>query len=146
MKNRIDPVLPVGCIRVNDQRKARLHRLLSGDAAKNAAGPGIDIDNDNLSAIHEFQTIAQLLRVKLRSTQIGHVPIRWARPAAGNPLDEREALPSCSRFAQMILITVRAGLRRRCDGQGNGKRKQFWQRSGQQGHAKRISGRALNKR
>src|SRR3546814_3123874 len=75
---------------------------MSGFAADDPAGAGIDIDDDDLAAVHEFQLVEHPPRVELRPAQIGHVVIGRARADVGDQLAQRDHLSLRRRFAQIV--------------------------------------------
>src|SRR3546814_6784550 len=52
---------------------------LSGFAADDPARAGIDIDDDDLAAVHEFELVEHPPRIELRPAEIGHVDRKSTR-------------------------------------------------------------------
>src|SRR3546814_18912405 len=79
---------------------------LSGFAADVPARAGIDIDDDELAAVHEFELVEHPSRIELRHAASGHVVIRRPRTNVGDQPAQRQHLPLCRRFAPLVLAAI----------------------------------------
>src|SRR3546814_6321907 len=71
--------------KISLRRNGRLLEL-SGFAADDPARAGIDIDDDDLAAVHEFELVEHPSRIELRRAEIGHVVIRRPRTNVGDQI------------------------------------------------------------
>src|SRR3546814_8938592 len=88
--------------------EARHERPGSGLAADDATGPRVDIDDNHLVAVHEFQRIDHPLRNEAGTAEIGHVAIGRMRAHLGDQPTQRDHLSLCRRLAQIFLVAVRS--------------------------------------
>ena len=112
-------------------------------SADDPAGPRIDIDDDDLRAVHEFQRIEHPAGIELRPAEIGHAAVGRTRFDFGDQPVERDHLPLRRGFAQIVLVTIAAGERGRARGEQRSGCKGYGQNAE---HAHGPSANALNRR